>query len=35
MLGIFVDLSNTFYTVDYSILVKKLKLFRVKENNLR
>ena len=35
MLGIFVDLSKTFYTVDYIILVKKLKLYRVKENNLR
>ena len=33
-LGIFIDLSQTFDTVDYSILIKKLKLYEVKENNL-
>ena len=34
-LGIFIDLWKTFDTTEHSILIKKLKLYGVKENNLR
>ena len=34
-LGIFIDLLKVFDTVYYSILIKKLKLYGVKGNNLR
>ena len=34
-LGIFIDLSNTLDNGDHSILMKKLKIYGVKGNNLR
>ena len=34
-LDIFINLSKAFGTVDHSILIKKLKLYEVKGNNLR
>ena len=34
-LGIFIDLWKTFDTTEHSILIKKLKIYGVKENNLR
>ena len=34
-LGVFIDFSKTFGNIDHDILIRKLKNYRIRENNLK